>query len=251
MAWRSWATPGGFPLAIHVIPGNRRQGVGRRWSPRDRIGARRDRRPVVAGAGAGRWGGRGVPGSLRLRPDAATALFPGQHRRAGRHRAASGGAAAPARPHARRRPGRALGGGAPAGRQLAGLPRVRRRAVPRAAGLQSARAAERGGRSLAGGDAGRSGGRGHAVADGGRRGGDRRARRVARRGATGPMRCCWTKAWSASRARSRRIPLPLRRGRGGHLELSRGVAARARSRRRGSTTTRSTRPDGGGAAPRR
>lgn len=29
VAWRSWAKPGGFPLAIHVIPDERRRGVGR------------------------------------------------------------------------------------------------------------------------------------------------------------------------------------------------------------------------------
>ena len=30
VAWRSWATPGGFPLTLTVIPGERRAGVGRR-----------------------------------------------------------------------------------------------------------------------------------------------------------------------------------------------------------------------------
>ena len=28
--WRSWAKPGGFPLAVHVLPQERRRGVGRR-----------------------------------------------------------------------------------------------------------------------------------------------------------------------------------------------------------------------------
>ncbi len=30
LAWRSWATPAGFPLLIHVLPPERRRGVGRR-----------------------------------------------------------------------------------------------------------------------------------------------------------------------------------------------------------------------------
>lgn len=34
VAWRSWATPGGFPLAIHVIPEARRRGVGRALAAR-------------------------------------------------------------------------------------------------------------------------------------------------------------------------------------------------------------------------